>query len=128
MVMEGTISIIDQIFEEHLEAPSTTETSGRPEMGLTRVNKDTIIGDTGWKLALDMGVALEYALNYVIATNPWIDDYGQGDTEQEATNDLLSSLVDFRESLERQCQDVELSEALAESLYKLQILLVRSAD
>ena len=128
MVMGATISIIDQISEEHLEAPKTTGTSGRPEMGLTRVNRDTIIGDTGWKLALDMGVALEYASTYVIATNPWVDDYGQGDTEQEATDDLLSSLVDFRESLERQSQAAELSEVLVESLYKLRILLVRSAD
>ena len=91
---------------------------------VARIRQGTIIGSSGWKLALDMEVELEYTGEYVIATNSWIDEYGHGDTREEAIEDLLISLVEFRDSLECQNQRSQLAEELLETLDKLNILLI----
>lgn len=81
------------------------------------------IGASGWHLALDLGVDLEYTDRYVIATSTWVDEYGCGDTKESAIADLLLSLLDLRQSLERQQRESQLSEELLDTLDKLTILL-----
>ena len=75
-------------------------------------------------------MAVEWQLSdaYVIAVNPWVDEYGHGDSEQEAREDLLMSLAEFRESLERQEVLGGLSDELIEILTKLRGLLAQSPD
>ena len=81
------------------------------------------IGAAGWHLSLDLGVDLEYTDRYVIATSPWVDEYGYGDTKESAIADLLLSLLDLRQSLERQQGESQLSDELVATLSKLKVLL-----
>ena len=81
------------------------------------------IGASGWQLSRDLAVDLEYADGYVIATSPWVDEYGYGDTKERALADLLLSLLDLRQSLERQNRESQLSDELLATLDKLNTLL-----
>lgn len=81
------------------------------------------IGASGWKLALDLGVDLEYTDRYVIAANSWVDEYGCGDTKESAIADLLTSLLDLRQSLERQQRENILAEETRDILAKLNVLV-----
>lgn len=81
------------------------------------------IGASGWHLARALAVELEYADGYAIATSPWVDEYGYGDTKESALADLLLSLLDLRQSLERQKGERELSAELLATRDKLNILL-----
>lgn len=81
------------------------------------------IGASGWRLARDLAVELEYADGYVIAASSWVDEYGYGDTKESAIADLLLSLLDLRQSLERQQRESRLSDELVATLGKLNILL-----
>ena len=129
MVVPATLNRVEYVgWTENVPPIITTTVSVRPDRGITRVNKDTAIDDSGWKLALDLGIELEYTSTSVIAVSPWIDDYGQGHSQQDAIKNLLLSLVDFRESLEERRQQAQLSGELAETLEKLRILLVRDAS
>lgn len=107
-----------------IESTGPVETHARPISGLLRVNAETRIPGTPWKLAFDMGVKLEYGDNHVFAISPWIDEYGQGSTQEEAITDLLASLADFRESIERQSGSMNLADELSETLSNLRILLI----
>jgi hypothetical protein len=86
---------------------------------------ETPIRGTGWKLAQDLGIDLKYDHGFVIATYVLVDEYGHGASAQQAINDLLTSLVDFRESLERQVAEHSLSSELVGILDKLRILLTQ---
>ena len=125
MVMAGTIAIRPQSYQQPLSVPITKSSASYIGTGVTRIRSGTFIRDTGWKLALDIGVDLEYGRGFAVAVNRWIDEYGHGNTQQEAITDLLTSLVEFRESLERQSAESVLSEELVETLEKLRILLVQ---
>jgi hypothetical protein len=125
MVMAGTLTIYTQPYQEPSSDVTTKSSASHIGQGVLRVNSGTYIGNAGWKLALDLGVDLEYGRGFVVAVNRWIDEYGHGNTQQEAITDLLTSLVDFRESLERQSNENVLSNELAEILERLRILLVR---
>ena len=81
------------------------------------------IGGSGWKLALDLGVDLEYTDRYVIATNSWVDEYGCGDSKESAIADLLTSLVDLRQSLEQQKGESILAEETIAILDRLNSLM-----
>ena len=81
------------------------------------------IGASGWQLAQELAVDLEYADGYVIATSPWVDEYGYGDTKESALADLLLSLLELRQSLERQKGESQLSDELLATLDNLNILL-----
>ena len=81
------------------------------------------IGASGWHLARDLAVDLEYADGYVIATSPWVDEYGYGDTKESALADLLLSLLELRQSLERQKGESQLSAELLATRDNLNILL-----
>lgn len=94
--------------------------------GISRVNKGTPIADTGWKLGLDLGIQLDYSDTAVIASSSWLDDYGAGESAEAAIQNLLVSIVDYRESLERRvAANAQLSEELSSTLQRLQLLLVR---
>ena len=104
--------------------PSVNKSSGYAAMrGIDRVSKHTPIANTGWKLRFDLGVQLDYTEKTVIATSPWLDDYGVGDSVEDAKLNLLLSLVDLRESLERRDESAQLSDELIEMLSKLRELL-----
>ena len=81
------------------------------------------IGASGWHLARALTVDLEYADGYVIATSAWVDEYGYGDTKESALADLLLSLLELRQSLERQKRESQLSDELLATLDNLNILL-----
>jgi len=125
MVMAGTLAIRPQTYQQPPSDVFTKSSTSYVGIGVIRVNSGTYIGHAGWRLALDLGVDLEYSRGLVVATNSWIDEYGHGNTLQEAITDLLTSLVDFRESLERQSGESVLSEELVEILERLRILLVQ---
>lgn len=105
--------------------PRIAEIVACPLKGGLRVNKDTPIPGTRWKLGLDLGVNLDYTETSVVAASPWIDDYAVGESEQDAVRSLLLSLVDFRESLERRSARAQLSDELSDTLWKLGLLLVK---
>ena len=93
--------------------------------GITRLPEGTRIVGTGWILAFDLGIDLEFTENSVIAASPWIDDYAQGANQSHAVQNLLISLAEYRESLERRAQRAVLSDELTDTLWKLQSLLVK---
>lgn len=126
MVMAETHMVFSQSYQEPPIEMRTRSSQSYIGRGVTRINSGTPVGHAGWRLALDLGVDLEYSRGFVVATNSWIDEYGHGNTQQEAITDLLTSLVDFRESLERQSGENVLSDELVEILERLRILLVRT--
>jgi hypothetical protein len=99
-------------------------TYGGPQQGTTCIARDTPIVGTPWRLAVNLYVDLEFTGSGVIASSPWVGDSAQGANEEEATRNLLKSLADFRESIERRRQRAPLSEELADALSKLELLLV----
>ena len=125
MVISTAVYIHAQHYQQPVSDVTTIGSALSARMGFTRLNKGTLIGNSGWMLDLDLGVDLEAGETFAVASNSWIDEYGHGDTESDAIGDLLSSLGEFRESLERQRDYNILSEELNNSLEKLRILLVR---
>ena len=85
------------------------------------------IGASGGQLARALAVDLEYADGYVIATSTEGDEYGYGDTKESALADLLLSLLDLRQSLERQKGESQLSAELLATRDKLNILLTAAS-
>ena len=74
MVTAATINTIEYTEQTGPLAPmAPVALSGRPERGITRVSRDTIIDETGWKLALEMFVQLEYTPTGVVAVSPWVE-------------------------------------------------------
>ena len=101
----------------------SVETSIGPRSGTLRIPQETPVRGTRWTLATDLGVDLEYDPSGVTAWSPAIDEYGHGANSLEAVHNLLLSLVDFRESLERRNLEGNLSEELSDLLSTLKILL-----
>ena len=101
----------------------SVETSVGPRSGILRVPVDTPVQGTGWTLATDLRVDIEYGPSGVTAWSPAVDDYGHGASSFEAVRNLLLSLVDFRESLERRNLEGNLSEELSDLLTTLKLLL-----
>ena len=101
----------------------SVETSVGPRLGTLRVPELTPVLGTGWMLATDLRVDLEYGPSGVTAWSPAVDDYGHGGSSFEAVRNLLLSLVDFRESLERRNLEGNLSEELSHLLTILKVLL-----
>ena len=101
----------------------SVETSVGPRSWTLRIPQDTPVQGTGWMLATDLRVDLEYGPSGVTAWSPAVDDYGHGASSSEAVHNLLLSLVDFRESLERRNLEGNLSEELSDLLSTLRILL-----
>ena len=110
-------------FDETASPPTTSDFTLSLYRGVDRVRSGEPIGASGWHLALDLGVDLEYTDGYVIATSTWVDEYGYGDTKESAIADLLLSLLELRQSLERQKGESELSDELVATLSKLKVLL-----
>lgn len=97
-----------------------------PWWGTTWISKGTPIVGTAWRLAFDMIVEVEYTETAVIAASRQLDDYGVGPSVEEAIQNLLLSLVDFRESLERRViANAQLSDELSGALQNLRDLLER---
>jgi hypothetical protein len=78
---------------------------------------------TGWKLASSLMIAIQIEGNHFIAKVPFLDEYGLGVTTEEAIDDLLTSLVDYNESLLR--RESRLSEPLKRDLENLKKVLTK---
>ena len=107
-------------------ASSSVETPARPESGISRIPEDTPVPGTTWRLATELRVDLDYSPLGVTAWSPIVDDYGYGADETQAVYDLLLSLVDFRDSLDRRSAEGNLSEELTGLLSTLNALLTHS--
>ncbi len=88
------------------------------------IPRGTCIGDSAWKLSADLEIELEYGVRFVVATSSLIGEYGHGLSRQEAIEDLLISLLDFRDSLRRIQEENHLADEHIETLNKLNVLLV----
>ena len=81
--------------------PFGTEGSILIEVGIATIPKGTIIGGGPWKTRLVSVAELRREGSKIVATNYNVDEYGIGDSSEEALADLLVSLVDYRASLEK---------------------------
>src|SRR3989304_8651264 len=79
--------------------PGTNRQS--PRWGLAWIGKGRLIVGTPWKVDFDLLVDWEYRETAFIAQIRGLDDYGVGTSTDKAIQDLLFSIADFRESLER---------------------------
>ena len=127
MTMATTAIAIDstQQTSMHEFVGPITFGSGRPLMhmwGTGRINQGTPVKDTNLLLAVDLGISLEFTASGVIATALWIDDYAFGQNQPEAEANLLSSLLEFRDSLEHRSTQAELSDELMRTKEMLQSL------
>jgi len=105
--------------------PGTNRQS--PRWGLAWIGKGRLIVGTPWKVDFDLLVDWEYRETAFIAQIRGLDDYGVGTSTDEAIQDLLFSIADFRESLERRvAANASLSDELRRTLQFLQQLLVRN--
>ena len=95
--------------------------------GLAWVGKGHVIVGTPWRLRYDLLVNLAYREPAIIALLHGLDDYGVGASSDEAIDDLLSSIADFLDSLERRvAARAPLSDELRRTLQILQQLLERN--
>jgi len=78
-------------------------TSQTPTMtvGVSVVPQETPVGVESWKMKQDLVVELRIEGARFIALYHEVSEYGIGETEQDALSDLLTSLADYRLSLER---------------------------
>ena len=92
-----------------------------------KVPAGTVIPSTKWKLAEDLYVDFHATEDgAVVALTQKIDEYGDGKTREKALYDLLLTLVDLRDSLERRVKygKVILSDELNRDLVYLKRLFV----
>jgi hypothetical protein len=71
------------------------------EVGIATIHKGTLIGGGPWKTGLDSVAELRREGSKIVAMYYNVDEYGIGDSSEEALADLLVSLVDYRASLEK---------------------------
>jgi len=77
----------------------------------------------GWRLASSLMVVIRTEENHFVANVPFVDEYGLGATGEAALEDLLTSLVDYLESLLR--RESRLSEPLKRDLENLKKVLAK---
>jgi hypothetical protein len=75
----------------------------------------------GWKLASPLAVDIRIEEDHFIARVPFLDEYGLGPTSEAALDDLLTSLADYLQSLER--REARLSDPLKRDIEILRRLL-----
>lgn len=76
-----------------------------------------------WKLASDLMIIIRTDETHFIASLSLLNEYGLGVTVEESIDDLLTSLVDYMESLLR--REARLSEPLKKDLEILKKLITR---
>lgn len=76
-----------------------------------------------WKLTSNLMVLIRNEEEFFVAAVPALDEYGLGPSAEAALDDLLSSLVDYMESLLR--REARLSQQLARDLEMLKRLLTK---
>lgn len=86
--------------EHKVETLPTPEPSS-VEVGIDVIPRGTLVAGGPWKITLDVVVELRREGADVVAIYHEVDEYGTGKTHEEAMTDLLLSLVDYRESLEK---------------------------
>jgi hypothetical protein len=70
-------------------------------VGIEVLPQGTPVGIGSWKMKQDLVVELRIEGAKFIALYHDVSEYGIGETEQDALSDLLTSLADYRLSLER---------------------------
>jgi hypothetical protein len=94
--------------------------------GMGVVTAGTILNGI-WKVEKYLIVELKQEGNKAIAILNDIDEYGIGDNIQDAISDLLSSLVDYRLSLEKRADKLATKEKLTLELLKETITHIPSS-
>lgn len=90
-------------------------------VGIYTIPLGTLLGDSAWKLKAALVVDIRRDDLRYVAIHHSVDEYGIGATPAEAESDLLTSLVDYRASLERR-QDTLASQG-AETLRLLEMIM-----
>lgn len=85
-------------------------------IGILRLSKDTVIS-SDYRLQNELTAEVKIENGKYVVLDYQVDEYGLGDTLEEAQQDLLDSLVDYLASLEKR------EHRLADrELHKLQLL------
>jgi len=115
----NTVSITNEM-QSH---PSIYEPDAWTGMGV--ITPGGILAGT-WKIERYLIVELKQEGNKAIAIAHDIDEYGIGDTVQDAMSDLLTSMVDCRLSLEKRADKIAEEELRTLKLLKETIIHVTS--
>ena len=124
-----TIAIpITEPVETTAEFQPTLETKRVKEVesSFTTLPKGTAAVSSGWRLAQDIGVEVTYGETGVIVSFPLLDEYGIGREHDSAVQDLLLSLVEYRQSLTG--RRARLAEELKRHFAVLETILERSPE
>lgn len=70
-------------------------------LGIQVILRGTSLKDSPWRLASDLVVEVKMTGSAIVAIHHGVDEYGIGDTVDAAIEDLLTSLADYRLSLEK---------------------------
>lgn len=70
-------------------------------VGIFTIAKGTFIAGGPWKIATDSVAEIRHEGSNFIAVHYDVDEYGIGNSSEEAVADLLISLIDYRTSLEK---------------------------
>lgn len=108
---------------EHKVEPSGTYDTFSVGVGVRTIPKGTLIGGGPWKIRLDSVAELRREGSSIVAIHYDVDEYGIGETAEEALADLLTSLVDYRAFLERRGKRLAAKEQ--SDLARLRMLLER---
>lgn len=92
-------------------------------IGMLRLPKDTVIS-SDYKLQNDLTAEVKIENGKYVILDYQVDEYGIGDTPEEAQQDLLDSLVDYLTSLEK--REHRLADRELHKLRLLRNMLARS--
>jgi hypothetical protein len=70
-------------------------------VGIALVPQGTPVGRESWEIKQDLVTELRLEGSNYIALSHDVSEYGIGETEQDALSDLVTSLADYRASLEK---------------------------
>lgn len=126
--MAGTAVGVELFQNVYIPTPSPAVASSpdgelSQTLGVLFILQNTNIEGTSWKLGEDLIFLLSHQGCQVIAQAYQLDEYGIGSSLQEAIGDLLTSLVDYRESLEKRAG--QLGDTMFRHLQLLRLLLTK---
>lgn len=122
-----TIGTIIIPYDTQMSPVPPTEEKGSPvqltsTIGILRFYEDTVIS-TGYKLQTDLTAWVKIENDKYVVVDYQLDEYGIGNSLQEAQQDLLDSFVDYLMSLEK--REHRLADRELHNLQLLRNMLVR---
>ncbi len=91
-------------------------------IGILTVHKDTVIKDN-YMFQVDLTAEVKFEDNKYVVIDYQVDEYGIGNSLQEAQQDLFDSLVDYLASLER--RENRLGDSERHNLQTLRSILIK---